>query len=121
MFAGYSSRGGARGSSYAQGHHAQVEDVIKSVIGRDMLQKLQRSVPAVVTTIQKRMQAHAEQAGLSPRAMMDDLGIRVAKAKNATRYKDFSMIHANVFIDKVYPRAGAADPKQIARQRFRRR
>ena len=120
MYGGY-SRGGARGSSYAQGHHAQVEEVIKSVIGRDMLQQLQRSVRSVVTHIQKRMQAHAKEAGLSPRDMIQDLGKRLKAAKDATRYKDFNIVHANLFIDKVYPRAGAADSRQIARQRFRRR
>ena len=120
MYAGYgrSRRGlGARGSSYAQGHEAQVRDAIERVIGRAMLQQLKRSVPSIVTQIQNRMRDHRDSANLSDRDMLADLDKRLKAAKDATRYKDFSMIHANVFIDKVYPRANTASSRQSYRRR----
>ena len=124
----YSSRGGdrsrggrgARGSGYAQGYQAQVREKIENVIGREELQKLVRTVPAVVSIIQNSMHAHAngQRPGFN---MLDDLGKRLAAAKRNTSNKDFSYVHANVFINKVYPSPGAADPKQIVRQRLSRR
>ena len=85
-------RGGARGSSYAQGHHAQVKSTIESVIGRDNLSKLERTVPAVVSIIQKRMQnaRHPQ--------MINDLKDRL---RSASRGFNFNVSHANNFVRRL--------------------
>lgn len=97
MFAGHSSRHsrhrqGARGSGYAQGHHAQVKSTIESVIGRDNLSKLERTVPAVVLIIQKRMQnaRHPQ--------MINDLKDRL---RSASRGFNFNVSHANNFVSRL--------------------